>query len=90
MPLRYNCCICNQAMPSSGPQEHELDPCALIIVAHIDKEWRDQKEQEFFCHFECFRRLLNDDGSLYIKDADFSTHGEVEDERAAESDGRQE
>lgn len=71
-------------MPMGGPQVHTLDPCALVIVGHADKEWREQKKQTFYCHFECFRKLVGDDGVLYIKDADFSTNGEAEDERAAE------
>jgi hypothetical protein len=69
-------------MPVSGQQAHFLDPCALIIAAHIDKEWRDQKEQTFYCHFECFRRLVNDDRALYIMEPDFATHGECADEQA--------
>jgi hypothetical protein len=52
-------------------------------VGNADREWRDQREQTFWCHFECFRRLVGDDGVLYIKDADFSTNGEATDERAA-------
>jgi hypothetical protein len=72
-------------MPWSDEQAHVLDPCALIIVAHIDKEWRDQKEQTFYCQFDCFRRLVNHDGLMYIMQSDFSTNGEVEDERKAES-----
>jgi hypothetical protein len=68
-------------MPESGPHGHTLDPCALVLVAHVDREWRDQKEQTFYCHFECFRRLVDDDSAMYVMDPDFSTNGEVEDER---------
>ncbi|HEX4612152.1 MAG TPA: hypothetical protein VH092_28415 [Urbifossiella sp.] len=76
MPPGYHCCICKGVVPDAGPQEHPLDPCALVVVGHADKEWRDQKEQTFFCHFECFRRLVGDDGVMYIKDADFGTNGD--------------
>jgi hypothetical protein len=75
--------ICKGTMPFAGPHQHPLDPCALVIVGHADKEWRDQKEQTFYCHFECFRRLLGD-GVLYINDADFATNGEAADERTTE------
>jgi len=71
-------------MPIDGPQAHRLDPCGLVVVGNADRGWRDQREQTFWCHFECFRRLVGDDGVLYIKDADFATHGEAADERAAE------
>lgn len=87
MPLRYHCCICKGSLPCDGPQDHALDPCALVLVGNADKGWRDQKEQTFWCHFECFRRLLGDDGVLYIKDADFSTNGEAADARAADEAG---
>lgn len=87
MAMSFHCCICKGAMPVAGPQEHRLDPCALVIIGHIDREWRDQKEQTFYCHFECFRRLVGDDGVLYIEEADFATNGETEDENAREADG---
>ena len=82
VPPGYFCMICKGTVPFAGPQEHPLDPCALVIVGHADKELRDQKEQTFYCHFECFRRLLGDDGVLYIKDADFATNGEAADEQS--------
>jgi hypothetical protein len=90
MPQNYLCCICKQSLPVSGEQAHFLDPCALVLVAHIDKEWRDQKEQTFYCHFACFRRLVRDDSCLYIMEPDFSTNGEVQDEQAPESGPGQE
>lgn len=71
-------------MPAGGPQQHRLDPCALVIVAHTDRDWREQKEQTFYCHFECFRKVVGDDSVLYIAEPDFSTNGEVEDEQEAE------
>jgi hypothetical protein len=76
-------------MPAEGEQAHRLDPCALVLVAHADKEWRDQKDQSFWCHFDCFRRLVADDSVMYIMQPDFCTNGEVEDERerAAEPGG---
>ena len=76
-------------MPLKGHQTHALDPCVLVIVAHIDKEWRDQKEQTFYCHCECFRRLVADDGAMYIMQPDYSTNGEGEDERAAAAEAEE-
>ena len=61
-----------------------LDPCALVVVSNIDKERHEQKEQTFYCHFECFRKVVADDSYLYIMQEDFSTIGECEDERASE------
>jgi hypothetical protein len=61
-----------------GAQDHFLDLCALILVGHADKEWAEQKEQTFPCHFECFRKLVADDSLMYIADPDFSTNGEAD------------
>lgn len=83
MPPGYHCVICKGTIPFTGPHEHRLDPCALVIIGNQDQDWREQREQTFYCHFECFRRLVGDDGVLYIKDEDCSTNGEIADERAA-------
>jgi hypothetical protein len=72
----FSCCICKEGVPVRSPQNHSLDPCGLILVSHIHKDGKDQKEQTFFCHFECFRKLLNDDALLSIQDPDVQTHGE--------------
>lgn len=74
----YKCCICNGTLPFHGQQDHPLDPCALVIVGHADREWREQKEQTFYCHFECFRKLVSGIGCLQIADKDFATNGEME------------
>lgn len=82
MTIRYQCCICKGSLNiSAGGEAGSLDPCALILVANIDRDWRDQKEQTFYCHFECFRKIVKDDGILYIRDPDYGTKGEMEDER---------
>ena len=70
-------------MPMEGEQAHQLDPCALVLVAHTDRHWREQKEQTFPCHFECFRKLVDDDGLMYIAEPDFGCNGDFEDEDAA-------
>jgi hypothetical protein len=42
----------------------------------------DEKEQKFYRHFECFRKLVNNDGILYIMEPDQATIGEIaEDEK---------
>jgi hypothetical protein len=54
-----------------------VDPCSLIRVSNIDLPRDDQKEQEFYCHLECFRRLINNDSIMYIMESDFATIGEI-------------
>jgi hypothetical protein len=73
-------------MPRTGLQQHPLDPCGVVIVGNIDRDWRDQKEQTFYCHFECFRRMVNDDSVMYIMQPDFSTNGDGEDEGMNDDD----
>ena len=81
MTLRHRCCICKQSMITEGDPDRPFDPCSLILVTNINLESRDQKEQEFPCHFQCFRGLLADDSLMYIMEPDYSTNGEIEDEQ---------
>lgn len=39
-------------------EQRGLDPCALIIRTNLDREYKKRKEQTYFCHFECFRQLV--------------------------------
>ena len=72
----YECCICKQTVSASSGAP--LDPCALLLIANYEQPREQQKDQQFFCHFECFRRLVNNDGVMYIMDSDFPTVGEIE------------
>jgi hypothetical protein len=73
--IKAQCCICKGTIEKS-----DFDPCSIVLISNSDEEWRDQKEQTFFCHMDCFRKIVNDDGIMYILDPDFSTNGEIEDE----------
>ena len=75
--IKYGCCFCKETVSSKEKTSH-LDPCALFVTSNIDLPRDDQKEQQFFCHFECFRKLVNDDGMMYIMKDDFSTIGEID------------
>jgi hypothetical protein len=74
--IKYRCCICRETVSSEEKSFH-LDPCSLFIISNIDEPRDNQKEQEFFCHFQCFRKMVNDDGSLYIMEEDFPTKDEI-------------
>jgi len=76
----YQCIICKESIAETEMVQHGLDPCALVIVGHVNREWKDQKEQTFYCHFQCFRRIVNDDGLLYVAEPDFCTNGAVQDD----------
>lgn len=56
----------------AGINEEQLgfDPCALIIVTNIDRERKQQQEQRFFCHFECFRQLARNKYILMLQPED--------------------
>ena len=76
--MHQMCIICKATIEQAEHAGHALDPCALVVVGHADREHEDQKEQTFFCHFQCFRKIVSDDGLLYISDPDFSTNGEID------------
>ena len=68
----YVCIFCNEAI-YPGP----LDPCALQVVARLDRPRDEQKEQTFFCHIGCLQeRATTHPGNFYIADLDFPTVGE--------------
>ena len=73
--MKYQCCICK-----SESELKDLDPCSLTLRTNIDEKEDNQKEQTFYCHLECFRKLINDDGIMYIMEEDFSTLGEIKKE----------
>jgi hypothetical protein len=81
MPLRFRCCICKESMPAAGDADRCFDPCAITLSTNADREWGQQRQQVFPCHFECFRALIGDDTFLYIMDPAFPTLGEAEAER---------
>jgi hypothetical protein len=80
---RYQCCFCKKAATTGDG--HRLNPVALTLVTNCDGPRDDQREQTFFCHFECFQRIYGDEGSLYIADPDFSTVGEFASEETTDA-----
>jgi hypothetical protein len=76
----HQCCICKNTTSGIELSTTALDPCALILISNIDQPREKQKEQQFFCHFDCFRKLVNNDGIMYIMDSDFSTIGECKED----------
>jgi len=75
--LEYECCFCGLTV-SSAEQSSPLDPCALILVGHFERPYSEQKEQQFFCHYQCARKSFKDDGNFYIAEPDFPTNGELQ------------
>jgi hypothetical protein len=52
------CCFCKGSMDPNDPGPRGADPCALLLVTNWAKPPGQRKEQEFLCHFECFRRVV--------------------------------
>ena len=73
--IEYECFICKGTV-SGEDTTSSLDPCTIVLVANFDRVRDEQREQQFFCHFECFRRVVNNDGIMNIMEPDFSTIGE--------------
>lgn len=84
MSIVYQCLFCGQ-----GVAPGELDPCALVLAARIDRDRAEQKEQTFYCHLTCLiGRSALAAGTFYITDSDFPTVGEIyaDDDRATETE----
>jgi hypothetical protein len=66
--LEYQCCFCGEGIGDDTTKVHSFDPCAVLLIANWSKDEDKQKEQQFFCHFECFRKLTNSHAPIYIDD----------------------
>jgi hypothetical protein len=69
----YACIFCGRSI-EPGP----LDPCAINLVACIDRPRGNQKDQTFYCHISCIQALSSSPQNFYITDSDFPTIGEIE------------
>jgi hypothetical protein len=84
-----HCCICKEGIEFEVNEDNiainpkGFDPCGLGLVTNVFGPKNDQREQWFFCHMECFRKMVNDQ-SMYILEPDFETIGECERERLRE------
>ena len=77
----YECCICKRGIVSGENAEHRLDPCVIVLTSNYNAPPEQQRTQQFWCHTECFRRVVNRDRVMYILDKDFPTQGEVDSDR---------
>lgn len=55
------CCFCNQNIQSTN-----IDPCNVSILINWDKSSEKQRDQDFWCHLECFREKLHKDIKLHL------------------------
>lgn len=78
--IHFKCYICKRAIRVGAEAEHPLDPCSSVLIGHFDREWKDQKEQTFYCHALCFSKVVSDDSLMYIMDSDYCANGEIEGE----------
>lgn len=76
--IQCQCFICKQTILTDRKKKNDLDPCAVTIFTNADEDIKDQKSQTFFCHYDCFRRVNNDDSVLYLDS--LQTHKEIEEE----------
>jgi hypothetical protein len=74
--IEYQCCFCDGTV-SSQAKSSLLDPCTVVLIAHFDENIENQKEQQFFCHFECFRKAAPN-VPFYIDQPDFPARGETD------------
>ena len=85
------CCICKEGIDFEvGPDNIAInpagfDPCGLGLVTNAFGPRSEQKEQWFYCHAECFRKMVNDDSIMGILEPDMSTIGECDAESLQET-----
>lgn len=85
-----HCCICKEGIEFETNAEGEaisptgFDPCALILTTNIFGPRSDQREQDFLCHAECFRKIVDDDSIMFILGPNFSTIGQYQGEQERE------
>ena len=86
-----HCCLCKQSIDfevdanNIAINAEGSDPCGIGFVTNVFGPRGDQREQWFYCHAECFRRIVNDDSIMYILEPDMSTIGECDEERLQET-----
>jgi hypothetical protein len=68
--LEYQCRFCGQGVGQDPAKAHVFDPCAVILIANWSKGEKEQKEQQLFFHFECFRKFTSPHAPLYLEDLD--------------------
>lgn len=70
----YSCLFCGE-----GIMAGTLDPCAIHLVAKINCPRNEQKEQTFFCHFNCIKqRAAIHPDVFYIAEPDFPSVGDCD------------
>lgn len=47
-------CFCNNQIESTN-----IDPCNISILINWDKSVEKQLDQNFWCHFDCFKEKLH-------------------------------
>jgi len=69
----YSCIFCTKAIEAGA-----LDPCAIHLIARINRERSEQKEQTFFCHIACLQSAASTHpANFYIVEPDFPSVGEL-------------
>ena len=58
MEFECQCCFCGDAIAEAAANGHTLDPCAVIVIGKWKKSSDLQVEQQYFCHLDCFKRLV--------------------------------
>lgn len=82
--IKCQCFICKQGITVDNSYS-SLDPCAVNVYTNADKDELDQKTQTLFCHFECFRKVNNDDSTLYIESLETARDIEKENRSISEN-----
>jgi len=61
--VTHQCCFCGDNIEENA---HKLDPCGVVIYTNLDKADDEQLEQMFFCHYECFRNVMDSGTRVHL------------------------
>jgi hypothetical protein len=75
--MKCQCFVCKESIENND--NSGLDPCAVTICTNMDQDASEQRSQTFFCHLECFKKVHNDNSTLYLES--MSAPKEMEEER---------
>lgn len=74
------CYFCGKTTHYKDEGNGTLDPVAVHLIANFDRPRREQREQTFYTHLQCFKDHSFSEQDLEIEEPDFCTVGEIEDE----------
>ena len=59
--VNFQCCLCGESID----RDSGIDPCGVTIFSKVDTD-KNEQEQTFFCHLDCFRNSMDAGAREYL------------------------